>query len=689
MTSICLHLKQFFFSSVILLSLFCNNFSKASNSSNQMFSNVVDEENGISTEPLPKLFNDNLLCHHLDVAERFDILELLYADNSDDLGWFLDKLESYKNDPNHFFLLLSYTIFINQSSFTTNEKLLCQYFLRVYKNYDLKILDSIFVSEYADGFDFLSVVIYHLQTKDYYDILVPFLLKDPQLFASKLNFNFNLHLIHFRIHFYYELINGLGFNSDSDSVGINNFLILFEANQEINYKAFLVSRFFFTDKAENILTQCLKKISMRQDQITFLTKSLEYFFQTFFHFSFVQINFDSKKIFRRILKIVFKASSDRLIEIYDFENFRLLNEIYFGSEEMLTLPFISSIIEENRYKIFDFVNSAINLNRPVLFFKLLNLNNFIRFIQVNSVIYANNLSLYFKLHEALEQNSKLELPQDKRIFGALLIYYDFIDIEIVENNAPSCYFVLRLKPKYHPDYFDNNNNDKNLNNGTINFPMVFKYNYYYEKSPNEFKNVLIKYSGSNEESLAQFIAIYSATCCHNSISGDYYFNVSDNIIKMLSSSKKLQKLFSEIIFAPQIKSKQLMRLLKTQCVTLEDLLMLTMIHYDFFNFDYCKDDLDFVNMEILMNKSIGDYIFEKVEILLESHKDTNEIRPISFENYFKIRKALLYLLKSEKLSIELLKLDKSLLEFLQKEAPKDVDLLIKFQSKDIFKCNIM
>ena len=375
---ICLqHLKQFAFISVTLLSLFRNNFAKASSSS-QICLNAINEENEISAEPLPELFNDNLLCHHLDVAKHFDIRELICADSSDDLVWFSDKLESYKNDPNHFFLLLSYVIFINQSTFTTNEKLLCQYFLRVYKNYDLKLLDSIFRSKHADGFDFLSAVIYHLQIKEYYDILIPFLLNDPQLFASKINFNLNMHFVNFKIHFYYKLINGLGFDSDSDSdsVGINNFLILFEANQDINYKAFLVSRFFFTDKAENILTQCLKQFSMREDQITFLTKSLEYFFQTFYDFSLVEIKLDSKKLFRRILKILFKASNDQLIEIYDFQKFFVLNEIYFGAEEMLTLPYISSTIEKNSYRILDFVNSAIILNRPVLFFELLNLNSY-------------------------------------------------------------------------------------------------------------------------------------------------------------------------------------------------------------------------------------------------------------------------------------------------------------------------
>ena len=168
----------------------------------------------------------------------------------------------------------------------------------------------------------------------------------------------------------------------------------------------------------------------------------------------------------------------------------------------------------------------------------------------------------------------------------------------------------------------------------------------------------------------------------------YRAKVSDHGIKMILVSETL---FASLVllresqkFRIELNSEQLIRLINSEEILIEDLVRLknvNLFHYEIDDFTDFNSDSDFETVEVLTGQSIPTLI----RSIYEKHQNVFNLLVASgcvikacdqFDYFVKIRKGLRYLLKIETGFLNLKWLDKGILEYLKKEAPKRVEYFI-------------
>lgn len=262
---------------------------------------------------LNKFFADifkNFLSFPRKISEYFNIPELLYAECTEDLLWFEDKKRAYINDPNHFFVLLTYTVLVAKK-FLFCDKLLCKYFARVYKTFNLDLYFSYGYGRVGVVVTFQVKLSKYLHEMRYYDLLVSFILNDPSLFSNiSMYLNDDLAL---GFHFYKELI--------SDPLdGLSNFFKLYNLQQTNFDKSLMLSGILGTDKSLEILFECLNNLNSSEAKFNLFQESYIHFFKYIKSYLNLKVE-DWNKIYERNLTIISVLSAQN----FELNNFKISN----------------------------------------------------------------------------------------------------------------------------------------------------------------------------------------------------------------------------------------------------------------------------------------------------------------------------------------------------------------------------
>lgn len=226
-----------------------------------------------------------------------------------------------------------------------------------------------------------------------------------------------------------------------------------------------------------------------------------------------------------------------------------------------------------------------------------------------------NLGFYIKYYEKYPEFRYYVYHHNQYIFQNILKFYYIIDFY---GSSLLNFIVLKL-----------NRQDRNQN---PDLPDNFIYCY-----NGDLEDILNNFSGSNESSLIHLIT--SIAKLNTSTS---YF-VSDIVLKMFLTSVSLRNFISSriFIFKIRINSKNLMRLIKTGGITLDDFdRIANFIHYDIDDFDCFIGDSDFLAVETLTGKTITNLVIIAYDMRM------------IFKTFYRIRKALHYLLKTDKESLK-------------------------------------
>lgn len=198
-----------------------------------------------------------------------------------------------------------------------------------------------------------------------------------------------------------------------------------------------------------------------------------------------------------------------------------------------------------------------------------------------------------------------------------------------------------------------------------NLDLPIKFLYHYQSGAVNLTDILVNFSGLNENLLIKLIK--SVLNLNTSISTDYF--VSDTVLKIMSLSENLRNSISShvIDFKVAIDSKHLKRLLKTKIIKLKDLIRINnLIKSKINDFDCFNADSDFVIVESLTGKTISDLVIINI----------NSANTAVFKTFVKIRKALHYILKTDRESLKKLEFI-TIIEFLKKETPEEIENLLK------------
>lgn len=549
----------------------------------------------------------NYIPFRFIVSERFNIPELKDAIRDDDLIWFENMDQVYKNDSEYFYFIL-FDAIIKLDRFPHNQKYLCRYFLRAYHEFNL--------IEYSNLVE--PVIALMLKDQDY-DGLIPFLVNHHQSLLFDLVIRphtlSNINVPHrLSVKFYVKL-----FSYAYEQEKVEYLIDIIKKSNDMDTLCKMLSKTFFSDYAWHYLIKVLSSFENLQTRTYVFKNALRFFFTEDLKYFSDLHKLDLDKIYNRNLKIA--RSSLIFLDITEsiFEQNNILNTIYFGPEEDLTSEFL-----EKNYLLYKnhLFYSALNRNRLQLIEELISKGFFIEIYMDRFELFSKNLPIFFKYYQRYPH--PFYFDEQKVISTQIFKYYG---INSFKKVGKGLFVSLKLKPAYK------DNNDLNL---PTNFDELYT----------SF-DILVKpliasyYSGTDETLIFDLFDGFRCDCRKHEI----IYDCSDNFLKIFFASPRLMNMKFPVDNTPFIKVKinvaQLLRLIRNRMVS--PLILkksIFLIEYDINDLDLnsFKSDSEFEMASILLQKSIF--------LLVLGNLEKNEIFSES-QQFFKIRKALRYIIEKD------------------------------------------